>query len=78
MKYRSTNEDAWGLEFGKNLQSKIKDSGLTQGEIADRVDVSRQVFSRYIHGRTIPSLYKAKQIAKELGCTVDDLTNVSG
>lgn len=76
MKYRSMNEDAWGLAFGQNLQSKIKDSGFTQGEIADRVDVSRQIFSRYMHGKAVPSAYKVKQLADVLNCTTDDLMNV--
>ena len=74
MPYHSANESAWGLEFGYKLRTMIDNSGLTQAEIAERIGVSRQIFSRYVHGTAIPSIYKVTQIANIIGCTIDDLT----
>ena len=71
--YRIEGESVWGTDFGQNLQRMIKDKNITQSELADEIGVSRQIFSRYIHGDAIPSVYKACQIAKVLECDITDL-----
>ena len=71
--YKTDDEKEWGLTFGAKLRNAIETSRFTQAEVADKIGVSRQIFSRYIHGNAIPSVYKARQIANILGCTIDEL-----
>ena len=71
--YRIEGETDWAIDFGRNLQRMLNEKHITQSEVADAIGVSRQIFSRYMHGDAIPSTYKACQIAKVLDCDIDDL-----
>ncbi|MCX2818284.1 MAG: putative transcriptional regulator [Methanobacteriota archaeon] len=46
---------------------------LTQGELAERVDVSRQTVNSIETGRYDPSLELAFKLAHEFGCNVEDI-----
>lgn len=73
IKYRGEDERCWGLEFGRNLQKVISSSNITQQQLARKLGTTDAMISRYIYGISIPSVYKACQIAKVLGCAVSDL-----
>ena len=45
---------------------------LTQEQLAESVDKSPVMISRYINGDSIPSVIVARKIAKALGCSLDD------
>ncbi|MGP4019091.1 helix-turn-helix transcriptional regulator [Saccharopolyspora sp. 5N708] len=47
--------------------------GWSQGELADRVGVSRQTVISIEKGRFDPSLPLAFRIAKAFGCRIEDL-----
>jgi DNA-binding XRE family transcriptional regulator len=51
----------------------IEKSGFKKGHIADQLGVTRQQLSNWIGGRSHPPIMKAFQLAKLLGCKVDDL-----
>lgn len=56
-----------------HLKSRRTELGLTQGELAERIGVSRQALIGIEAGRHIPSTAVALQLARALRCTVDDL-----
>ncbi|HJK94830.1 MAG TPA: substrate-binding domain-containing protein [Polyangiaceae bacterium LLY-WYZ-15_(1-7)] len=52
--------------------------GLSQAALAERVGVSRQALSAIEAGRQVPSTALALQLARALGCGVDDLFALPG
>jgi molybdate-binding protein/DNA-binding XRE family transcriptional regulator len=48
-------------------------AGLSQSDLAERVGVSRQAIVAIEAGRQVPSTALALQLARALGCSVDDL-----
>ncbi len=62
------------VDVGKCLLADILlQKKVSQSELADRVDVTKQQLGHYIHNRRIMSLPIAVNIANELGCDVKDL-----
>lgn len=62
---------------GDRMVSKMKiariERGLTQAELAKKVNATRQTIGLIEKGRYNPSLKLCKAIAKTLGKTLDDL-----
>lgn len=56
-----------------NVREMRNDDGLTQAELASRVNVSRQTIIAIERGRFDPSLPLAFRLAKVLHTTVDEL-----
>lgn len=52
-------------------------AGLTQIELAERINVSRQTIISIEKGTCVPSVVLALRLAKVLGCTVEKLFNES-
>lgn len=50
-----------------------KKKGMTQQELATKLDMSQNAVSLYERGVNDPSIITLVQIAEELGITVDDL-----
>jgi putative transcriptional regulator len=46
---------------------------LTQGELAERVGVSRQTINSIETGRYDPSLELAFKLSREFGCDIEDI-----
>lgn len=53
-------------QIRKNLQQEIKASGITQTEIAKRLNISKQTVSCYVHGQKMPALDTFANLCKEL------------
>jgi putative transcriptional regulator len=47
--------------------------GLTQQDLADRVEVSRQTIISLEHGRYNPSILLAYRLAREFGVNIEEL-----
>lgn len=53
-------------------------AGLSQGDLAARVGVSRQAIAAIEAGRQVPSTVRALQLARALNCDVNELFQISG
>lgn len=61
------------MEFGEKLRSLRIKAGLTQLDIADKLDVSAAAIGAWENGRAKPRLTKLGQLAELLGTSAADL-----
>lgn len=66
------DDESKRMAFGCNLQKFIIHSGMSKSEIAEKLGITQTMLSRYIHGKTMPSVDKAYQIAKLMGYSVEE------
>lgn len=65
------------MRLEEKLTALRKEKGLSQAELAERMDVSRQAISRWEVGDAVPSTEKLKVLAQLYGVTVDHLLDDS-
>lgn len=53
-------------QIRKNFQQELKECGLTQSEIAKRLNLSKQTVSCYMHGKKLPALDTFANLCKQL------------
>ena len=63
------------MSFGKKLSFLRKQRGMTQMELAEKLDISRQAVSRWERGTAEPSTENLVSIGKLFDVTVDTLIN---
>lgn len=61
--------------FRDNLVQLRKMKHMSQEELAEKVEVSRQTLSKWETGESLPDIEKAMMIAEVFGVTLDDLVN---
>ena len=61
--------------FAENLMELRKLHNMSQEELAEKINVSRQTLSKYETGESLPDIEKCLAIAKIFGVSVDDLIN---
>ncbi len=61
------------MEFNENLVQLRKQQGMSQEDLAQRLDISRQAISKWETGDALPDLYKLSALADILGVGLDDL-----
>lgn len=61
--------------FSSNLVQLRKINHMSQEELAEKVDVSRQTLSKWETGESLPDIEKSKLLAEIFGVTLDDLVN---
>ena len=59
--------------FADNLTELRKLHHMSQDELAEQINVSRQTLSKYETGESLPDIEKCKKLADVFGVTVDDL-----
>lgn len=59
------------MALGEKLTQARKAAGLTQADVAAKLNVSRQAVSRWESGDTTPSVDKLKALAKLYGVSLD-------
>lgn len=64
--------------FKDNLMMLRKTRGMTQEELAEKIDVSRQTLSKYETGESLPDVEKSRLIAEVFDVTLDELVNYEG
>lgn len=63
--------------IGMNLKYFRKQGGLSQEELAEKIDVSRQSVAKWESGETLPDIIKCRELANLFGTTIDNLINYS-
>lgn len=63
------------MSFNEKLQILRKRDKLSQEQLADMLDVTRQSVSKWESGTTYPEMDKLIALCKIFKCTLDDLTN---
>ena len=63
------------MKFEDKLIILRKNKKMSQEQLADELNVSRQAVSKWESGSSYPEMDKLIQIAKIFECTLDDLTN---
>lgn len=58
---------------GKKLEEFMKENGITNVALAKQLGVSEGAVRHIIVGIKQPSLYMATELAKMMGCSVDEL-----
>lgn len=48
-------------------------AGITQAELAEKINVNQTAVSQWERGAALPACDKLPAIAEVLGCTIDDL-----
>lgn len=61
--------------FCDNLTQLRKINRMTQEDLAEKVNVSRQTLSKWETGESLPDIEKSKLLAEVFGVTLDDLVN---
>ena len=61
--------------FAENLMELRKLHNMSQEELAEKINVSRQTLSKYETGESLPDIEKCLAIANIFGVSVDDLIN---
>lgn len=63
------------MKFSEKLIKLRKDNKLSQEQLANMLDVSRQSVSKWESGQTYPEMDKLLSLCKIFKCTLDELTN---
>lgn len=66
-------EEEHRKEFPKLLYKIMRRKGITQKQLAERLNVSQSMISHYINGKALPGYSMLKKMANVLECSIDDL-----
>ena len=61
------------MTFGQKLKILLKDNGMTQEDLAERLEVSRQAVGKWVNNKGIPEVGKIIQISELFGVSMDYL-----
>ena len=51
--------------------------GFSQGEIAEKIGISRQAYAKWENGATVPDIEKCMRLAEVYGVTIDSLVKTT-
>ena len=63
------------MSLGENITRLRKDNKMSQGELADKLGVSRQSVSKWETDASVPELSKLIKLAETFGITLDELVS---
>ena len=63
------------MKLGNNIFKSRKDCKLSQEQLAEKVDVTRQTISNWELGETSPKPEQLKLLSKALNVSIDELLN---
>lgn len=61
------------MTLGQKLKALLKDNGMTQEDLAERLEVSRQAVGKWVNDKGIPEVGKLIQISNLFGVSMDYL-----
>ncbi len=62
------------MEFGERLLLVLKEKGITQRELAEKININETALSRYVNGLRKPRMDILVNIARALNVSVEYLT----
>lgn len=71
--YKNETEEDLRRVFAKRLNDRMIMLGLTQYELAEMTGLSTVTLSKYMNGKTTPSLHNARKIERALKCSIYEL-----
>lgn len=63
------------MKFGENLKRIRKDKKMSQEELAEKVNVSRQAVSKWETGEAYPEMNNILELCKIFNCKINDLVH---
>lgn len=63
----------WEYEFKQRLQEVVQRKKITQEYLAEKIETTQQMVSRYLTGDAVPTAYTMNKIIDALNCKVNDL-----
>lgn len=61
------------LNIGSKISTLRKEKGWSQGDLAQKIDASREIIGKYERNENLPSIEMVAKMAKAFGVTVDFL-----
>lgn len=61
------------MDLGGNIKKARQEAGITQKELAERLEVYQKDVCRWEKGKRIPGAIKLAEICKELDVSADEL-----
>ena len=63
------------MKFSEKLMNLRKSKGMSQEELAEKLNITRQTVSKWELDQTVPDMNKLIEISKLFGVSLDELTN---
>ena len=63
------------MEIGNKIYELRKKEGLSQEQLAEKLNVTRQTISKWELNETVPDIKQAKEISKIFKISLDELVN---
>ena len=67
------HDDGELLEWGRRIEERMRALGMTQQDLADRLDVTHVTVWRWVNGKSEPRRHHKAALAEELATTVSQL-----
>ena len=67
------DENIWRLEFARRLYKKMISRCMSQHALSELTGISWITISKYMNGKSTPSLYNAEKLARALRCDINEL-----
>lgn len=61
------------MTLGEKLKTLLRENGMTQEDLSERLGVSRQAVGKWVNDRGMPEVDKLVQISNLFGCSLDYL-----
>lgn len=61
------------MVFSEQLSKLRKEANMTQEDLAEKCDISRQAVAKWESGESLPDIYKISQIAKLFEVSLEEL-----
>ena len=61
------------MRFCDKLSKLRRQNNITQEQLADRLEISRQAVSKWESGTSVPDISKMMELCNILNCTLEDL-----
>lgn len=70
----NVSEERWRIEFASRLNQKMAMTGISRWQLSRMTDIPEVTLSRYMNGRSTPSMFKGILIARALRCSIEELS----